>query len=327
MCGLAAAPGGGGRRRRAVNAAAGVRASGLRGMYREFEPLSRHTVWGIGGPARRFYAPADVDDLCAFLSALPDDEDLFWLGLGSNLLVRDGGIRGTVIFTGALAEVDRVAESRIRAQAGAACPKVAKRCAQSGLAGAEFLAGIPGTMGGALAMNAGAFGGETWNVVARVESVDRRGRIRSRRAKDYRVGYRRVEGPPGEWFIAAELELAADVPAEIEKRVRDLLRRRGDTQPMGFRSCGSVFRNPPGDFAARLIEASGLKGLRIGDAQVSEKHANFILNRGAASAADVEALIERLRRRVRDDHGVELVPEVRIVGEAGGDGDNRGQPT
>lgn len=300
-----------------MNAAAGVRVPGLRGEMREHEPLSRHTVWGIGGPARRFYAPAGIDDLCACLARLPDDEPVFWLGLGSNLLVRDGGIDGTVIFTGNLTDIDHVTDTRVRAQAGAACPKVAKRCAQYGLAGAEFLAGIPGTLGGALAMNAGAFGGETWGVVARVESVDRHGRIHSRLPNEYRVGYRTVEGPRDEWFVAAELDLTADVPAAINERVRTLLKRRGDAQPMGFRSCGSVFRNPPGDFAARLIEASGLKGLRIGDAEVSVKHANFILNRGQASAADVEALIGRIRRLVQINHGVDLVPEVRIVGEPG----------
>ena len=300
-----------------MNAAAALRVPGLRGVLRENEPLSRHTVWGIGGPARRFYAPADIEDLCACLARLPDDERVFWLGLGSNLLVRDGGVDGTVIHTGELAGIQRVNETRVRAQAGAACPKVARRCAQYGLAGAEFLAGIPGTMGGALAMNAGAFGGETWNVVARVESVDRHGRIHARLPREYRVGYRTVEGPADEWFVAAELELAADVPALIGERVKALLKRRGDTQPMGFRSCGSVFRNPAGDYAARLIEASGLKGLRIGEAEVSAKHANFILNRGRASAADVEALMERIRQRVRNDHGVDLVPEVRIVGEPG----------
>lgn len=299
-----------------MNAAAGARVPELRGVIREREPLSRHTVWGIGGPARRFYAPADIDDLCACLAQIPAEESIFWLGLGSNLLVRDGGIDGTVIFTGDLTGIDRVADSRVRAQAGAACPKVAKQCARFGLAGAEFLAGIPGTMGGALAMNAGAFGGETWDVVSRVQSIDRQGELHNRHPQEYRVGYRSVEGPPGEWFIAAELDLEPGVPAAINERVKSLLKRRGDTQPMGFRSCGSVFRNPDGDFAARLIEASGLKGLRIGDAEVSDKHANFILNRGRASAADVEALIERIKQRVLDDHGVELVPEVRIVGQA-----------
>ncbi|HEY5700828.1 MAG TPA: UDP-N-acetylmuramate dehydrogenase [Gammaproteobacteria bacterium] len=301
-----------------MNAAAGVRLPELRGVMREHEPLSKHTVWGIGGPARRFYAPADLEDLSACLAQLPDDEQIFWLGLGSNLLVRDGGIDATVIYTGGgLSGIERLSETRVRAQAGAACPKVAKRCAQYGLAGAEFLAGIPGTIGGALAMNAGAFGGEIWNVVARIDSVDRSGSLHSRDPDEYRIGYRTVEGPANEWFVAADLELAADDPGAITDRVKSLLKRRGDTQPMGYRSCGSVFRNPADDFAARLIEASGLKGHQIGDAAVSSKHANFILNLGSASAADVEALIEYIKQRVNVDHDVELVPEVRIVGEPG----------
>lgn len=299
-----------------MNAAASASASGLRGVMRTNERLSRHTVWGIGGPAERYYEPADLEDLALFLSTLPEGEPVFWLGLGSNLLVRDGGIAGTVIYTGSgLSHVEPLGGNRLRAEAGVACPKVAKRCAQLGLAGAEFFAGIPGTVGGALAMNAGAFGGETWNVVDRVESVDREGRIHHRSASEYRVGYRSVEAPENEWFVAAELQLSSDAPEAVNARVKALLKRRSDSQPMGFRSCGSVFRNPPGDFAARLIEASGLKGTRIGDAAVSEKHANFILNLGQAKAADVESLIHRVAERVRRDHGVELQREVHIVGE------------
>ncbi len=297
-----------------MNAAAKTREPGLRGVMRRNERLARHTVWGIGGPAERLYEPADVDDLAQFLSTLPEDEPIFWLGLGSNLLVRDGGIAGTVIYTGGLGNVEPVGERGIRAEAGVACPKVAKRCAKLGLAGAEFFAGIPGTLGGALAMNAGAFGGETWSVVESVESVDRRGSIRHRSADEYRVGYRSVEGPKGEWFVAARLKLVRDAPEAVNQRVKELLKRRSDSQPMGYRSCGSVFRNPEGNFAARLIESSGLKGTRIGDAAVSEKHANFILNLGQATAADVESLIQQIVERVRKDHGVTLQREVHIVG-------------
>ncbi|HSS65116.1 MAG TPA: UDP-N-acetylmuramate dehydrogenase [Gammaproteobacteria bacterium] len=298
-----------------MNAAADAKPPQLRGVARTNECLARHTVWGIGGPAERFYEPADVDDLALFLSSLPAREPIFWLGLGSNLLVRDGGIAGTVIYAGSgLGSVDPLNDDGIRAGAGAACPKVAKRCAQLGLAGAEFFAGIPGTLGGALAMNAGAFGGETWSVVDRVQTVDRQGRIQHRQASEYRVGYRSVDGPENEWFVAAELKLERDAPEAVNRRLRALLKRRSDSQPMGYRSCGSVFRNPPGDFAARLIEASGLKGTRIGDAAVSEKHANFILNLGEAKAADVESLIQHIAERVRKDHGVALQREVHIVG-------------
>lgn len=299
-----------------MNAAGKVSQPGLRGVMRTNESLARHTLWGIGGPAQRFFEPADVEDLALFLSTLPKDEPVFWLGLGSNLLVRDGGITGTVIFTGSgLTHIEPRGKNKIRAEAGVACPKVAKRCAQLGLAGAEFMAGIPGTLGGALAMNAGAFGGETWEVVESVDSVDRQGRIHHRAASEFRVGYRSVQVPKDEWFVAAELKLSNDAPKAVSDRVKSLLKRRSDSQPMGYRSCGSVFRNPPNDFAARLIEASGLKGSRVGDAAVSEKHANFILNLGEATAADVESLIQHIVKRVRIDHGVELQREVHIVGE------------
>ncbi|HFC53300.1 MAG TPA: UDP-N-acetylmuramate dehydrogenase [Gammaproteobacteria bacterium] len=288
----------------------------LRGTMREQEPMARHTTWRVGGPAQRFYEPADRDDLAALLRSLPPDEPLFWLGLGSNLLVRDGGIRGTVIHTtGRLSALERLEGDRIRVEAGVPCPRVARFCAQERLTGAEFLAGIPGTMGGALQMNAGAFGGETWALVAGVETVDRQGVQRRRDPAEYRIGYRSVQGPPGEWFCAATLQLESGDPRAARQRVRDLLERRGATQPTGLPSAGSVFRNPPGDHAARLIEAAGLKGASIGGARVSTKHANFIINSGGASAADIEALIERVEAVVLEKHGVELQREVHIVGE------------
>jgi UDP-N-acetylmuramate dehydrogenase len=294
-----------------------VQGQGLRGRLRVAHRLARHTAWGIGGVADRFYEPADVDDLCRFLGQLPADEPLFWLGLGSNLLVRDGGIRGTVLYLGTgLGRIERAGECGVRAQAGAPCPKVARFCARARLAGAEFLAGIPGTVGGALAMNAGAFGGETYSIVVRVETVTRAGERRERAASEFQTGYRHVVPPAAEWFLGAEFALHADALGAGEARIRELLKRRALTQPIGTRNCGSVFRNPPGDHAARLIEQCGLKGERIGGAEVSRKHANFIINTGAASAADVEALIERVMERVERTHGVVLVPEVRIVGEA-----------
>jgi len=289
---------------------------GLRGRLRLDEPLARHTAWGIGGPADRLYQPADLDDLRAFLARLPASEPLFWLGLGSNVLVRDGGIRGTVVHLGSsLAGLGRAGGDAVRAEAGVACPKVARFAARAGLAGAEFMAGIPGTVGGALAMNAGAFGGETYDIVDEVETVTRAGALRRRPGAALAPGYREVALPPGEWFVAARFRLAPGARGEGEARIRELLRRRGETQPLRARSCGSVFRNPPGDFAARLIEASGLKGAREGGAEVSRKHANFILNAGDARAADVEALMARVVARVRREHGVTLVPEVRVVGE------------
>jgi len=289
----------------------------LRGILRTNEPLAGHTAWGIGGVADRFYEPADLDDLCVFVATLPDAEPLFWLGLGSNLLIRDGGIRGTVVhLANALSRIERSAEDTVRAEAGVACPKVARFCAREDLAGAEFMAGIPGTMGGALAMNAGAFGGETYGVVFEVETIMRDGTRCRHLAKNIETGYRYVDVPIGHWFVAAHLRLQRGVRRDSEVRIRDLLRQRAQTQPTRMRSCGSVFRNPPNDHAARLIEQCGLKGERIGDAQVSTKHANFIINTGNASAVDVEALIAHIIERVRSDHGVQLIPEVRVVGES-----------
>ncbi len=288
----------------------------LRGEWREHEPLARYTSWHVGGPADRLYRPADVDDLAAALASLPADEPVFWLGLGSNVLVRDGGIRGTVIVTRQLLQaMEFLGRGRVRAEAGVACARLARFCAQHDLVGAEFFAGIPGTVGGALAMNAGAWGGETWPQVEAVETVDRAGVLRERPPEDFRFGYRSVEGPAGEWFVAARFAFEAGDGEAARRRVRELLAERGRAQPTGVRSCGSVFRNPPGDHAARLIEAAGLKGTRIGGAGVSEKHANFIINHGDASAADIEALIERVRDAVEQASGVRLEPEVRVVGE------------
>ena len=288
----------------------------LRGELRCGEPLAEHTSWRVGGPAERFYLPADREDLLVFLGALPAAEPLFWLGLGSNLLVRDGGMRGTVICTrNRLRALRRSGDDRVYAEAGVPCALVAKFCAEQGLAGAEFLAGIPGTLGGALAMNAGAFGGETWNLVRAVTSVDRLGRVHERAPAEYEIGYRSVQGPDGEWFLAAELGLGIGENAASRARIKALLARRSETQPLQQPSCGSVFRNPPGDHAARLIEAAGLKGFTLGGAKVSEKHANFIVNTGSATAADIERVILHVQAEVLRSQGRHLVPEVRIVGE------------
>ena len=287
----------------------------LRGKLRHNEPMARHTSWRVGGPAGTFYEAADLDDLVMFLQQLPPDEPLFWLGLGSNVLVRDGGIPGTVIATaGALMDLVKVNESTVRAGAGVACNKVARYCANLNLVGGEFLAGIPGTVGGALAMNAGAFGGETWRLVKRVETVDRRGVRRWHEPAEFQVAYREVQGPTGEWFIAAELLLQPGDGAAGLARVKELLERRNQTQPIGLPSCGSVFRNPPGDHAARLIESCGLKGLCRGGACVSTKHANFIINTGNATAAEIEALIDHVAETVKRTHGISLRREVHAVG-------------
>lgn len=287
----------------------------LRGELRLNEPMARHTSWRLGGPADRYFAPDDEPALSEFLASLPPDEPLTWLGLGSNLLVRDGGIRGTVIVLTRLPERLEHEARHITAAAGVACAKVARFSAETGLTGAEFLAGIPGTLGGALAMNAGAFGTETWSVVEWVETVDRRGRRHRRRPEEFEIGYRSVKGPDHEWFTAAGLKLQTDTDRCARQRIRDLLARRAQSQPMGLPSCGSVFRNPPEDYAGRLIERCGLKGFRIGRAYVSDKHANFIINSGGATAADIEALIEYVQSAVRLQTGVQLQTEVQVIGE------------
>jgi UDP-N-acetylmuramate dehydrogenase len=278
-------------------------------------PMSKHTSWHAGGPADVFFTPRDTMDLASFLRQLPPTVPLLWIGLGSNLLVRDGGVRGVVVsLHGALGTLERLSATRIQAQAGVPCARLARQCVKWGLGSAEFFAGIPGTLGGALAMNAGAWDGETWRQVLEVDVIDRRGTRHVRTPADYEIGYRHVRGPADEWFIAARMEFERK-PGSNDAAIRELLERRKQTQPIGEWSCGSVFTNPPGQHAARLIESAGLKGFRIGDASVSLKHANFIINHGAARAADIEALILHVQRTVADFHHVELTTEVRIVGE------------
>ncbi|TAM46859.1 MAG: UDP-N-acetylmuramate dehydrogenase [Gammaproteobacteria bacterium] len=289
---------------------------GLRGRLLRHEPMSRHTSWRVGGPADSLYIPADLDDLVAFLKQLPANEPLHWVGLGSNLLVRDGGVRGTVVMTsGALNGLSLLSESMVRAEAGVASAKVARYSTDHHLTGAEFLAGIPGTIGGALAMNAGAFGGETWNIVHAVETLDRHGELRVHLAADYEVGYRHVAGPAGEWFVAARFRLLPDERRQGKALIKSLLAKRGATQPTQLPNAGSVFKNPPNYHAARLIEAAGLKGAREGGASVSDMHANFIVNQNGATAADIERLIARVQAEVHKKSGVQLEPEVRVMGE------------
>ena len=292
--------------------AANIRAQG---EIRHDESMSRHTSWRVGGPAEVFFVPASVDDLSSFLANLDRDTPIFWHGVGTNLLVRDGGISGVVISaTGMLRHLERVDHYLVRAGAGLPCTQLARQCIRWELGPSEFFAGIPGTVGGALAMNAGAHGGETWERVESVRTIDRSGEIHQRAPAEYSVAYRSVTGPADEWFIEGTFRFEPDVVPSMDA-MKAMLERRKTTQPLGLPSCGSVFRNPPGDFSARLIEAAGLKGHRIGGAEVSTKHANFIINRDEASATDIEELIEHVRQTVLDVHGVALRHEVRIVGE------------
>jgi UDP-N-acetylmuramate dehydrogenase len=284
---------------------------------RRDEPMSRHTSWHAGGAAEIYFTPRDRDDLRAFLGTVPEGTPIHFVGLGSNLLVRDGGIRGVVVATqDALLRLERIDATSVYSEAGVACARIARQCIQWQLGGAEFFAGIPGTLGGALAMNAGAFGGETWNCVVSVETLDRHGGQHTRVPGEYSVSYRHVTARhPEEWFAAARMTFTP-APGIDDSAVRELLARRRQSQPIGEWSCGSVFKNPPGDHAARLIEAAGLKGARVGDASVSLKHANFIINHGAATARDLEQLVLQVQSRVQATHGIALQPEVRIVGEA-----------
>ncbi len=278
------------------------------------EPMSKHTSWRVGGPAEYFFKPADIDDLASFLRELASDVPVFWFGVGSNLLVRDGGLAGVVIsVAGVLRHIEQTGSHQVTAGAGVPCTQLARQSIRWGLGPAEFFAGIPGTLGGALAMNAGAYGGETWERIKCVKTIDRQGEIHQRLPVEYEIAYRSVRGPDNEWFLEAVLEFDPTANASMQT-LKEMLARRKATQPLGLPSCGSVFRNPPGDHAARLIEASGLKGHRIGGAEVSNRHANFIINCDHASAADVERLIEFVQQTVADQHGVELVHEVRIVG-------------
>ena len=317
---------------------------GLRGEMRFDVPMRKHTSWRAGGVARRMYRPADLDDLLVFLRTLPEDEPLVAVGLGSNLLVRDGGLRGTVLLLhGALTELRLAADGTIYVEAGVAGAKLARFASLQNLRGAEFFAGIPGTVGGMLAMNAGCYGSEIWERVSQVRTVNRCGELRTRTAEDYEIAYRHValkekgegrreqgdaaaEGltlPPSpfplpheEFFVSATMKFEAGDGDAARQEIKALLAKRIASQPLNLPNAGSVFRNPPNDFAARLIQQCGLKGKRIGGAQVSEKHANFIVNTGDATAADIENMINEVRATVAAQTGVQLHPEVRIIGEA-----------
>jgi UDP-N-acetylmuramate dehydrogenase len=291
----------------------------LRGEFRRNEPMSRHVSWRAGGAADRFYVPKDLDDLSDFLRQLPRAEPLLFVGLGSNLLVRDGGFRGTVIMTHAPRLRPRMESGLIYAEAGVASPKVARFAAMHNMEGAEFLAGVPGSVGGALAMNAGCYGGETWDIVERAVTVDRSGRLVLREKNEFDISYRHCAPTPEreEWFAAAWFRLNPGDGETSRGVIKELLGRRIATQPLSLPNAGSVFRNPPKDHAARLIEACGLKGFGRGGARVSEKHANFIVNpQGAARASDIEWLVHHIQRMVYQMKGVVLQTEVRIIGEA-----------
>ena len=289
----------------------------LRGTLEKNVSLARYTSWKVGGLADVLYRPADIIDLRNFLITLDEEVQITWLGRGTNVLVRDGGIRGVVILLQiGIDQIEFLEGTKVRAEVGVSCAKLARFCSEKNLVGAEFLAGIPGTVGGALAMNSGAYGSETWDFVEHVKTINRFGQIQKRSSKDLKVGYRSVKGLENEWFISAEFSFVEGDGAIARGKIRELLNKRNASQPVGNQSCGSVFRNPENDFAARIIDTCHLKGTSIGGAQVSTKHANFIINAGDATAQDIEELIIKVRRTVEKECGVSLEPEVRIIGEA-----------
>lgn len=280
------------------------------------EPLARYTSWRVGGIADQLYIPADLDDLCLFLKSLNASQPVYFIGLGSNLLVRDGGLRGTVILMHNVLTALKMDGDLVYVEAGVTCGKLAKFSAKQAKQGGEFFAGIPGTVGGALAMNAGCYGCETWQTVRRVMTVSRQGELHTRDAAEYVASYRHIAMPVSdEWFVAAWLAFEHGDADESAQNIKDLLAQRLASQPLNLPSAGSTFRNPVGDYAARLIEASGLKGYIIGGAQVSEKHANFIVNVGGANALDIELLIKHMHDTVLREHGVSLQQEVKVIGE------------
>ena len=303
----------------------GMRGVEVRGRWRENFPMAKLSTWRVGGPADAVFEPADLADLKSFLSRWTNKEnkkgragELLFIGHGSNLLVRDGGFSGVVVraapgLSGLRVEPD----GAVYAEAGVACAKAARFCAARGLAGAEFLAGIPGAVGGALAMNAGCHGAEIWDFVERVLTANEDGE-KVLTPSDFCISYRDVQmrdKNASPFFAAAWLRFPAGDADAARAKLDALLQKRRETQPLNAPSAGSVFRNPPGDFAGRLVERCGLKGAREGGAEVSPKHGNFIVNRGDAKARDVEALMRRVQNAVREKTGVELIPEVRIVGE------------
>ncbi|MEQ1743336.1 MAG: UDP-N-acetylmuramate dehydrogenase [Candidatus Nitrotoga sp.] len=308
----------------------------LRGTLRSNVAMCQHTSWRAGGHAERVYQPTDLADLIVFLRTVPADEPLVAVGLGSNLLVRDGGLRGTVLLLhAALTEMRIEADGSIYVQAGISGAKLARFAAKHNLRGAEFFAGIPGTLGGMLAMNAGCYGSETWNAVASAQTIMRSGKLLEREPDDYEIGYRHVvlrkkdtylghdnaripNSLPfhqEEFFVGARLRFPAGDGEVARREIKALLSKRIASQPLNMPNAGSVFRNPPNDYAARLIEQCGLKGLQIGGARVSEQHANFIVNVGGATAADIENLINEVRASVQHKTGICLHQEVRIIGE------------
>lgn len=291
----------------------------VRGRLTVGAPLAGITWFRVGGPAEVMLRPADVYDLADFLAACPEDVPVTVLGVASNLLIRDGGVPGVVVRLGGPFAALRIDGTSVTAGAGALDLNIALAARLAGVAGLEFLSGIPGTIGGALRMNAGAFGRELSDVLVSVEALDRAGRSFSVSAAELGLGYRHC-GAPADWiFVGATLKGEPGEPGDITARIDDIARKRAESQPVRARTGGSTFANPPGHKAWELIDRAGCRGLTHGGAQVSEKHCNFLINVGDATAADIEALGEEVRRRVKETSGVELTWEIKRIGISAGE--------
>jgi UDP-N-acetylmuramate dehydrogenase len=287
----------------------------VRGRIGFDAPMAPFTWFRVGGPAEVLFRPADLDDLMTFLDGLPPEIPITTIGVGSNLLVRDGGVPGVVIrLTGPFAIIE-ASQNSITAGAGALDVTVAKLAQEAGITGLEFLSGIPGTIGGALKMNAGAFGTEMKDVTVSAEALDRTGQLHIFSLDDLGFSYRHCALDSSWIFLAATLKGRLGEPADIAARMDEIRAGREAAQPIRARTGGSTFANPPGHSAWKLIDAAGCRGLVRGGAQVSEKHCNFLLNLGDATAADIEDLGEEVRRRVLEASGVELSWEIRRIGE------------
>lgn len=290
-----------------------------RGRLTAEAALDRVTWFRVGGSAEVLFKPADSEDLSAFLAALPLDVPVTVIGVGSNLLVRDGGVPGVLIRLGApFARMRALDGYVLEAGAGALDLMIAKAAQGAGIAGLEFFCGVPGTLGGALRMNAGAYGRETKDVLIEAEAVDRKGRTHRVSAAELGMSYRHSEAPADWIFTRAWLQGEAGDQDEIASRMEAIQREREESQPIRTRTGGSTFKNPPGHKAWRLIDAAGCRGLKFGAAQVSEKHCNFLINTGGATAAEIEALGEEVRRRVKENSGIELEWEIRRIGVPAG---------
>ena len=278
------------------------------------EPLSKHTSWKVGGPADIFFTPENRDNLSQFLKS-NHDKSITWLGNGTNVLVRDGGIRGAVISTKkSLNKIKKEADKTCRVEAGASCMDLALFAEKNQLGPAAFFSGIPGSVGGALTMNAGSFGYETWNFVESVEVIDQDGVIHQLEPKDFSFSYRVVNFPFPLWFLSCRMKFS-DEQTTTKEELKILRNQRLKTQPLSEDTCGSVFKNPEKGHSGDLIERAGLKGYRIGGCSISTKHANFIVNEGNATSENIEDLIEHVQEIVSSQFDVELETEVRIIGE------------